>query len=172
MKITAVEEYGLRCALRLAMEPEGGSLTVSEIAEREGLTVPHVGKLMALLRQAGLVESVRGRGGGYVLPRPPNEISVYEVLGALGDPLFSTAYCDSHPGTLDVCTHQTDCSIRSVWQILGGIIQHVLRSTSLSDLLKQERSLSRQLESCSIPELDRLGAAPLQIGADTRGQAG
>ena len=77
---------------------------------------PYVGKLMSALRQAGFVDSVRGRGGGYVLSRPASEISVEEVLNALGEPLFPTEYCNSHPGALSVCAHQTDCSIRSIWQ--------------------------------------------------------
>jgi Rrf2 family iron-sulfur cluster assembly transcriptional regulator len=149
MKITAVEEYGLRCVLRLAREPKGEALTVAQIAEREGLTVPHVGKLMAILRQSGLVESVRGRGGGYILPRPPAEISVEEVLNSLGEPLFDASYCQSHPGTLLVCNHQGDCSIRSVWEVLGGMIQRVLRQTSLADLCHQENAVSTHLNLCS-----------------------
>ncbi len=148
MKITALEEYGLRCLLRLARHPEGSSLTVGEIAAAEGLTIPHVGKLMAALRQAALVESVRGRSGGYMLPRPAKEISVAEVLAALGEPLFDTGYCEEHPGTLAVCAHQGDCSIRSVWQLLGDMIQSVLSRTSLADLCQHEADLARQLAVC------------------------
>ena len=149
MKITAVEEYGLRCVLRLAREPAGHALTVAQIAGREGLTVPHVGKLMAILRQAGLVDSVRGRGGGYVLPRHPSLISVEQVLNALGEPLFDASYCQSHPGTQSVCNHQVDCSIRSVWEMLGEMIQRVLRQTSLADLCHQENDVSSHLSLCS-----------------------
>src|SRR5437867_6068823 len=153
MKITALEEYGLRCILSLAAASCGEPLTVSEIAAREGLTVPYVGKLMAVLRESGLVESVRGRSGGYVLARPPAEISVEEVLGALGDPLFSSAYCESHPGTLDVCIHQGGCAIRSVWQVLGEMIHNVLRNTSVADLCKQESQMARLLAGGRPPEL-------------------
>ena len=67
MKITAQEEYGLRCLLRLARAGDGRSLTIPEIAADEGLSVPYVAKLLAVLRQAGLIESVRGRSGGYRL---------------------------------------------------------------------------------------------------------
>ncbi|MBV9121820.1 MAG: Rrf2 family transcriptional regulator, partial [Planctomycetes bacterium] len=59
MKISSQEEYGLRCLLRLA-RAEGASLTIPEIAAAEGLSVPYVGKLLAVLRQAGLIDSVRG----------------------------------------------------------------------------------------------------------------
>ena len=161
MKITALEEYGLRCAIRLAMAPGGQPVTVSEIAEKEGLTVPYVGKLMSILRQTGLIESVRGRSGGYVLSRPAAQITVEEVLSSLGEPLFASNYCDSHPGNLQVCSHQSDCSIRSVWQVLGDVIQRVLRGTSLADLCLQEQRLTshfKDIKDTMEPVLLHLGS--------------
>jgi Rrf2 family iron-sulfur cluster assembly transcriptional regulator len=158
LKITALEEYGLRCVLRLAMAPEGEPVTVGEIAEREGLTVPYVGKMMAVLRQSGLVESVRGRSGGYVLTRPAAEISVEETLGALGEPLFSSGYCESHPGALNVCSHTGNCSIRSVWQVLGDVIHQVLKSTTLADLCLQEERLASHFKDTLEPVLLHLGS--------------
>lgn len=149
MKITALEEYGLRCVLRLARTPQGGPLTVAEIADSEGLTIPYVGKLMSVLRQSGLVESVRGRSGGYVLSRPASEIPVEEVLAILGEPLFSTSYCGSHPGMLETCAHQGDCSIRSVWQVLGDVIHAVLQRTTLADLCVTEAALARRMDELS-----------------------
>ena len=75
MKITAQEEYGLRCLLRLArVEPDQPPLTIPEIAADEKLSVPNVAKLLSVLRQAGLIESVRGRTGGYRLARPPADV--------------------------------------------------------------------------------------------------
>ena len=69
MKISAQEEYGLRCLLRLA-KAESGVATLPEVAAAEGLSVPYVAKLMAVLRHAGILDSVRGRSGGYKLARP------------------------------------------------------------------------------------------------------
>src|SRR5579864_4340632 len=97
MKITAQEEYGLRCLLRLARAD--ASLTLPELADAEGLSVPHVAKLMAVLRQAGLVDSVRGRAGGYLLAKAPEEIRLGSLLLTLGEPLFDEAdYCQKHAG--------------------------------------------------------------------------
>ena len=76
MKITAQEEYGLRCLLRLARaEGEHAALTIPEIAAAEGLSVPYVAKLLAVLRQAGLIESARGRAGGYRFAGTPEEVA-------------------------------------------------------------------------------------------------
>jgi len=169
LKITALEEYGLRCVLRLAMAPGGEPVTVGEIAEREGLTVPYVGKMMAVLRQSGLVESVRGRSGGYVLTRPAAGISVEEVLGALGEPLFSSSYCESHPGALNVCSHTGNCSIRSVWQVLGDMIHRVLQNTTLADLCMQEERLSSHFRDTLEPVLLHLGAGTSREDAASGG---
>src|SRR5260370_8079238 len=89
MKITAQEEYGLRCLLRLAQAAEGQSLTLPDIASGEGLSVPYAAKLLTVLRQAGLIASVRGRAGGYRLARPPEHIPLRPLLLTLAEPLFA-----------------------------------------------------------------------------------
>ena len=88
MKITAQEEYGLRCLLRLAQEPAGSALTIPEIAAAEGLSSPYVAKLLAVMRQGGLLASVRGRSGGYRLAGTPADITLGAVMLVLGERLF------------------------------------------------------------------------------------
>lgn len=139
MKITALEEYGLRCLLQLAKDKGTDPLTVSAIAESEGLSVPYVSKLMSTLRQEGLVESVRGRSGGYVLSRPATQITVGQAMGALGGQLFEPEFCSTHHGSNDECVHLTSCSIRSLWGVLGRIINQVLDQTTLADLADREQ---------------------------------
>ena len=86
MKISAQEEYGLRCLLQLARaEAVGESLTLAQIAEREGISVANAGKLMWILNKAGLVQSQRGTKGGYHLARPASEIHLNEVIRVLDD---------------------------------------------------------------------------------------
>src|SRR5438045_2445645 len=119
MKITAQEEYGLRCLLRLAQANDGQSLTIPEIAGVEGLSSPYAAKILAVLRQAGLIESVRGRLGGYRLAKTPREIGLGQVLSALGEPLYDDpGYCQRHAGseTDGHCVHLGDCTLRSLWQ--------------------------------------------------------
>src|SRR2546430_15462779 len=97
MRLSAQEEYGLRCLLQVAREPEG-ALTTPQLAEREGLGAAHVHKLMRLLRRGGLVKSVRGRNGGYQLVRPAGQISAGAVLAALGGNLYPRDICRPHKG--------------------------------------------------------------------------
>ena len=100
MKISAQEEYGLRCLLQIARRGEAASPSITEIAEAEGLSAPYAAKLLALLRQEGFIESTRGRSGGYRLNRPPTEIRIGSVLTALGEHLFAEGdFCQKHAGT-------------------------------------------------------------------------
>jgi Rrf2 family protein len=146
MKITAQEEYGVRCLLRLARA--GQALTIPEIAATENLSIAYVGKLLMLLRQAGLVESVRGRSGGYHLVRNPGEITLAEALLALGEPLFDDpGYCTKHAGpeTTGPCVHTEGCHLRGLWQTLANFMQHILEQVTLQDLLTGELPIVHRL---------------------------
>ncbi|HEY7515289.1 MAG TPA: Rrf2 family transcriptional regulator, partial [Vicinamibacteria bacterium] len=103
MKLSSQEEYGLRCLLQIARLGEGGSLTIAEMSQREGISAPNVAKIMRILRRAGLVRSTRGKAGGYSLSHSPAEIPVGDALGALGGRLFDATFCDRHSGVEDRC---------------------------------------------------------------------
>jgi Rrf2 family protein len=148
MKVSAQEEYGLRCMLQLARRQSEGNvnpLTLAEMAREEGLTVPHVAKLIRTLRTAGLVRSVLGRTGGYTLARGAGAISVGDILAALGGRLYDNDYCGKHSGDLAICSHMGDCSIRSLWGVLENLIGTVLGKTMLSELVRSERGMSAML---------------------------
>ena len=134
MKFSAQEEYGLRCLLQIARLGEDGSLSIPEISRQEGLTAPHVAKLLMILRRGGFVQSTRGQAGGYTLARPAGQIAVGEVLAALGGRLYDDEFCTRHSGQADVCAHDLDCSIRSVWQVIQGSVDRVLAELTLADL--------------------------------------
>src|SRR5215210_4076639 len=85
MKVSAQEEYGLRCLLQLAYLKEGESLTLAQMAEREGISVANAGKLLWILSKAGLVQSLRGNRGGYMLARPAAEVRLSDVIKVLDD---------------------------------------------------------------------------------------
>jgi len=151
MKITSQEEYGLRCLLRLARADDGRSLTIPEIAADEGLSVPYVAKLLAVLRQAGLIDSVRGRAGGYRLAASPGEISLGSVMTALGEPLFDEPHFFSkHPGTETTdgrCVHIGGCTLRALWHTLEEWMRKSLDRITLADLLQSEGRLTELLRA-------------------------
>jgi Rrf2 family protein len=142
VRLTAQEEYGLRCLLQVAREQEG-SLTTPQLAEREGLTPAYVHKLMRLLRRGGLVTSVRGRKGGYQLARPAEQITLAAALVSLGGgSLYSPDFCAQHKGVARICVRHRDCSIRAVWMAIDQAVQRALGKTRLSDLLRTEPEMA------------------------------
>ncbi|MCC6420366.1 MAG: Rrf2 family transcriptional regulator [Gemmataceae bacterium] len=149
MKITTQEEYGLRCLMRLARVPEGQA-TLPEIAAAEGLSVPYAAKLLSVLREARLIESVRGRSGGYRLAQPPDRIGLGSLLLVLGDPLFDEpTYCERHAGSTGAngCVHHGGCSLRPLWQTLEQWLRGTLDQITVADLLQSEGSMTEFVRS-------------------------
>ena len=145
MKISAQEEYGLRCLLQLARAgSQGESLTLSQIARREGISAANAGKLLWILSKAGLVQSQRGTKGGYYLARPASEIHLNQVIRVLeGEPVDS--HCKSYAGVLDACVHTGDCGIRRVIVELHQIVDNALADITLSQLLGTEANVDASL---------------------------
>jgi Rrf2 family protein len=138
MKLSSMEEYGLRCLLQIARAGNGASLTIAEMSEREGISSPNVAKIMRVLRRAGLVRSTRGKAGGYTLARPASDVRALDVLAALGGRLFDTGFCDRHAGLSGHCLNTRDCSIRPVLRGLQEAVDLVLGELTLANLLRSE----------------------------------
>ena len=143
MKLTANEEYGVRCLVRLAYAGyTGGSLTIPEISLAEGVSPAYAAKILRVLRKGGFVKAARGKEGGYTLARPAAEIAIGDVIDALGGRLFETNFCDSHAGQAPICTRSVDCSVRSLWRAVQVAVDHVLSKTTLHDLLQNEEEMN------------------------------
>lgn len=142
MKFSAQEEYGLRCLMQLAKRGEGASMTIPEISKEEGLTTTHVAKILMILRKEGFITSTRGQAGGYTLAKTADQINVGEVLAALGGKLYDEEFCRKHTGALHICTHDLDCSVRSVWQVVQEAVDSVLNKISLADMVTPAKPTS------------------------------
>jgi Rrf2 family protein len=148
MRFTSQEEYGLRCLLQLARASEH-RLTIAEIAEREGLTAAYVAKLLGVLHGAGLVTSIRGRGGGYRLSRDPATVNLATIMEALDGRLYTNDFCGRHAGNEPTCVHDVNCTIRSLWRALDGAVQETLARTTLRDLCGTERTASARFTAAT-----------------------
>lgn len=140
MKITAQEEYGLRCILQLARQeseaPGGAVMLVRDIAEREGLSLAYVEKLLWMLSRSGIVESVRGPKGGYRLTRSCTEISIGEIMRVLGGVPSQDEICSQFTGNQDTCVHHGECGLRPVWVSISDFVHSVFDKIPLSTLLQ------------------------------------
>ena len=140
MKISAQEEYGLRCLVQLATLSPGETLTLPQIASLEGISTANAGKLMWLLNKAGFVHSTRGTKGGYFLARPANEVRLSEVIKVLDQDVLNK-HCESYTGVLDSCVHNGDCGIRPVIVGLHEIVENALSQITLAQLVGTESSV-------------------------------
>ena len=86
MKLSANEEYGLRCLVRIGYAGEGGSLTIPEISQAEGVSPAYAAKILRVLRKGGFVKAARGKDGGYTLARPAEAIVIGDVMDAARRP--------------------------------------------------------------------------------------
>jgi Rrf2 family protein len=147
MQFTAQEEYGLRCLLRLAAAGEGAAMTIPEISLAEGVSQPHAAKILRILREGGLVVAERGQVGGYRLSRAPGEISAAQALAVLGGRFYEGRFCEKYTGQEDECAHTTNCSIRSLWRAVQTVVDQVLTSTTLQDLIRTEEQMDRFVDN-------------------------
>lgn len=145
MKISAAEEYALRCLLQLARWPAATPVAGREIAQAEGMTVEYAEKVLNRLTKAGLVKSARGAKGGYSLTRTASQISVGDALRA-ADGRMVAGLCERFKGSDDRCTHMSDCGLRSVWVALDRQIFGFLNNLTLADLLRQEGEVRGQIK--------------------------
>lgn len=145
MKFSTLEEYGLRCMLRIAKDGAEKGLTIPEISDVEGITTHNVAKILRILRIGGFLESSRGQTGGYSLSKPADKIIIGEILALLGGKLYDQQFCEEHKGFQTICTNSIDCSLRSLWQNLQIAIDGVVNNLSLKDLIASEGILVNKI---------------------------
>jgi Rrf2 family protein len=159
MKLSAPEEYGIRCLIRVARHRGEEPLPLAAVADSEGLSPENAAKILGLLRRGGLVASIRGAHGGYRLARPASEVSMWEVLTLLDGPLYSKEWCGAHTGQLPSCVHTTDCSLRALLRWMDGALESVLSQLTLADLTGGEGRVTRALgEAEQSREVDEVQA--------------
>lgn len=141
MKVAKKTEYGLRAMVAIALTAGQDHPTpLREVAESEGIPEPFLDQIVAKLRKAGFVKSVRGVNGGYTLSRPPEDISVGALVRLLEGSLapigcVSEEFIGS-PG--DFCERYQNCHTRNVWLRVMDAITQALDAISLADVMRDE----------------------------------
>lgn len=136
MRLSTRGQYGVRAMLELALNYGQGPLPVKAISKRQGVSVAYLEQLLTKLRREGLIESVRGPGGGYILSKAPSETSIGEIIWVLEGPI-ALADCLLYPSPME-CERMDNCLSRLLWKKLQEKIEEVLNETSLQDLCNQE----------------------------------
>ena len=144
MKLSTKGRYGLRAMIDLALNSTDGAVSISSIAERQNLSDSYLEQLMAKLKKAGLVSSLRGAQGGYSLACSADDISVGDILRALeGD--LTPVDCAALSGN-GSCGESDSCVTKYVWQKLNDSLNNTADSIKLSTLMDE----SKKTTNCGI----------------------
>jgi Rrf2 family iron-sulfur cluster assembly transcriptional regulator len=129
VKVSTRGDYAARALLSLALHGEDRPTSVKEIAERTGLPQPYLEQILLAVKGAGLVRSKRGVGGGYVLARPPEQITLAEIIAAVDGPLITLMgehdHCEGH------------CILQEVWVCVSDEMRQFLEGFTLAELVKR-----------------------------------
>ncbi len=129
MKLTTKGRYAVTAMLDLALHYDQGAVTLSDIAKRQGISLSYLEQLFAKLRRNGLVESVRGPGGGYNLAKEPGAISVAEIVIAINENIDARR-CAGEQN----CTGEGPCLTHQLWEDLSQRIHDFLNGITLAEL--------------------------------------
>lgn len=140
MKLSTKGRYGLRAMIDMARYSESEPVSISSIAVRQGISEGYLEQLVSLLKRAGLVKSIRGAGGGYVLAQDMKDISVGDILRALEgslEPVRCAAFYSE-----EGCTASDGCVTKYVWQKINESINRTVDEIKLDELVRESRQLN------------------------------
>ncbi|MEQ8966391.1 MAG: Rrf2 family transcriptional regulator [Azospirillaceae bacterium] len=159
MRLSTKGRYAVMAMVDLARHGNGRPLSLADIAERQEISLSYLEQLFAKLRRAGLVASVRGPGGGYLLARDATETRISDIILAVDEPIRATR---CHPSTAVGChSDKSRCLTHDLWDELGNQIHLYLSSVSLDDVV------NRRILGSS-----RVFAPPRAVEDDTGGREG
>ena len=140
MKLSTKGRYGLRAMIDLARYSEEEPVSIGSVAARQDISERYLEQLVALLKKAGLVKSIRGATGGYVLAKKEEEISVGDILRALEgslEPVKCAAFYSE-----DGCTAADGCVTKYVWQKINDSINQTVNEIMLDELVRESKNLN------------------------------
>jgi len=140
VKLSTKGRYAVMAMVDLAKQSNGGPVALADVAERQEISLSYLEQLFGKLRRGGLVKSVRGPGGGYLLARTSADTRICDIIMAVDEPIQTTR-CT--PGSPTGCkSNQSRCLTHDLWEELGHHIYLYLSSVSLEDVV-EKRVLGR-----------------------------
>lgn len=161
LRMSKLADYGTVIMTAIARDPDSVH-SASSIAATTGVAMPTVSKVLKALSRGGLVISLRGVNGGYLLPRPPERITLADIIAAVDGP-FGMTECSTARG---LCMQDAECSIRANWQKISAVIYETLRQVTLADMT---RPALRTVDISAIRARPLAGRPP-NAGAPVRGR--
>lgn len=141
MKLSKKGEYALRALIDLATKADRGVAQAHEIARKEHIPVKFLEQILLTLKNAGLLQSRRGVGGGYTLSRPADRITLGEVIRLMEGPLTSMGCASGAAPERCSCPDEASCGLRSVMRDVGDAISNILDNLTLADVCERTKDL-------------------------------
>jgi len=144
VKLSTRTRYGIRAVLELAENYGKGPLQIKIIAQHQEISAKYLEQLMTILKSAGVVNSVRGSKGGYVLVKAPGQIKLSDIFHCLEGPVVTVECVENE----SYCTRTNDCVARQIWTELHKSVMGVLQSITLQNLVdraKHNKALDYQI---------------------------
>ncbi len=133
MKLSTKGRYAVMALVDLAAQDSSLPVTLADIADRQEISLSYLEQLFAKLRRGGLVKSVRGPGGGYLLARPAAETRISEIILAVDEPIRATRCTPGQP--FGCRSNKSRCLTHDLWEELGNQIYLYLSSVTLADVV-------------------------------------
>lgn len=133
VKISTKGRYGLRTLMDIAMHQAKGTVTLNDIAKRQGISVKYLWQVINPLKTAGVLRVTRGAKGGYLLARSPSEITLFEIVTILEGDLALVACLNEQAS----CSQIEVCAARTVWEEVSRVVRETLDGITLADVLKR-----------------------------------
>ncbi len=138
MRVSTKGRYGLRTLVDIALHQKGGTVTLGEIAKRQGISVKYLWQVINPLKTAGLLSVTRGAKGGYSLAKRPEDINMLDVVRTLEGPFCLVDCLDDN----DNCDRLDCCVTRSIWGAVSTAIEDTLKDISLAEVLRRYADIS------------------------------
>lgn len=132
MKLSTKGRYGVKAMFELALNYGLDPVSIKTIAERQNISDYYLEQLFAGLRKAGLVKSIRGAQGGYILSRHPKDITASDILNVLEGPIEISECIQDNEHT---CDRASCCSTRLLWRKISDSVNNVINTTTLQDMV-------------------------------------
>jgi len=137
LKISTKGRYGLEAIVDLAIHSSEGRVNLKSIAERCEMSEAYILQIFLVLRRAGIVDSIRGAQGGYVLSRDPSQITVGDILTVLEGPLAPVpCIAEKSKRAKTTCNRFDNCTARNFWESVMNTLNEVANSITIEDLVK------------------------------------
>jgi Rrf2 family transcriptional regulator, cysteine metabolism repressor len=134
LKFTIKTEYALKSLIHIALSDE--PVSSKQIYEKEGIPIAFLEQILVRLRRKGLIKSVRGKKGGYILAKSPKEISVFDVINVMEGP-YGIVKCLVPGGESECLFSFTDCVLKDVWNTVQAEVISILKKITLEDLTRR-----------------------------------